>query len=118
MEATQSTNWASFGRWRDRDHTKGAAPNYNSPRPLVHSSNNEVTATPTPALRWKGDAASGQSGGPLYYCPTGADDVCDAGDLGYVLSVVGGYSSYYDRLVGPKMPYWKSIIDNVVDTNP
>jgi hypothetical protein len=96
----------------------GCSLNSDTSRPLVHSADNEVTATPSEAFRWKGDASGAQSGGPLYYCPTGDDLVCAPGDLGYVLAVVGGYSSYYSRLVGPKIPYWKSIIEGVVDVNP
>ncbi|MBA2321727.1 MAG: hypothetical protein H0V89_11290 [Deltaproteobacteria bacterium] len=75
---------------------------------LVHTFNNEVTATASDNLRFKGDFSGGQSGGPIYYCPDGDDTVCGSGDLGFVVAVAAGFSGYYNRVMGPRASNFRS----------
>lgn len=51
------------------------------------------------------DAATGQSGGPVFYCPGGADpDECEAGDTGKVVSVLTTRDLQPQSMAGPKVP--------------
>ena len=57
-------------------------------------------------VRTKNDNSQGQSGGPIYYCPTNANNNCAAGEATYVFGVTSGYvpngqSSYN---LGAKIP--------------
>lgn len=83
----------------------------NSTSKMYHLIEDAKSVT-TKQVRTYHDAVSGHSGGPVYYCPTGADDVCAAGDSGYVISVVssihyGAFGNATD-LRGPRVKDFRS----------
>ncbi|MFK7931563.1 MAG: serine protease [Myxococcota bacterium] len=69
---------------------------------LRHHANAEVTSTPTKKVRLKGDGSPGNSGGPWYFCPASADDVCGPGEKGEIVAIAAGYNTVNARHVGPK----------------
>ncbi|MEM6929160.1 MAG: trypsin-like serine protease [Myxococcota bacterium] len=82
----------------------------------THDDSAEVTGKNTRNLRWKGDGGAGHSGGPLYYCPQGADDVCTTGDTPKVVAVWAGWSGYYNRHIGPRTSYFRSWAVNLMNS--
>lgn len=70
---------------------------------LIHNLENEpIAAIQNKRLRFKIDGSAGHSGSPIYYCPTGDDNVCGAGEKGFVIAVFAGWNTLNDRHVGPK----------------
>ncbi len=70
---------------------------------LIHNVEQEpIAAILNKKLRFKIDGVPAQSGSPLYYCPEGDDNVCGAGEQGYVFAVFAGYNPATKRFVGPK----------------
>jgi hypothetical protein len=59
-------------------------------------------------IKLKIDGSPGQSGSPLYYCPSGDDNVCSGSETGYVFGVMAGWNSLSKRFVGPKVPFFRS----------
>jgi hypothetical protein len=82
---------------------------------LVHSGNNDVTGFFKQTLRWAGDGTTGMSGGPLYYCPDGADDTCDRNDTGFVVALFGGWNSVASRFVGPRASNFRAWATYLMD---
>jgi len=73
---------------------------------LMHQANGEVTSSPAKSIRLKMDVSTGNSGGPIYFCPFGADDVCGGGEKGMVIGVASGFANATDRVKGPKASYF------------
>lgn len=65
-------------------------------------SNAEVTGTTSGKVKLRSDTSAGASGGGYFFCPDGADDVCDTGDVGMVIGVQAGHNAAEQRNVGPK----------------
>jgi hypothetical protein len=82
---------------------------------VYHTDNNEVTHIADVRLRWLGDGGEGHSGGPLYYCPDGADDVCAPSEKGYVVAVLSGWSTLQSRWVGPRSRDFYDWAQNLMD---
>ncbi len=85
--------------------------------PLLHSDNNNPTSIQSDAMKWKGDASVGMSGGPLYFCPDGADDYCGSGQAGSVVAVLSGFhtTSGNDRYVGPRVSSFRAWARQLID---
>lgn len=67
-----------------------------------------LAATYARKLRLKIDSTGGHSGGPYYYCPKLDDNVCAAGEKGFVIGVVSGWNSAVKRVVGAKSAAFRS----------
>lgn len=79
------------------------------PTVLVHNQEFEpIAGIASKKLKLKIDGVPGHSGSPLYYCPTGDDNVRDVGDSGYVIGVFAGWDSIGNRFVGPKVASFRS----------
>ncbi len=75
---------------------------------LFHNDEREpLTATYTKSIRMKIDNTPGHSGGPIYYCPRGDNNICSNGDKAYVFGVLAGWNSVAKRAVGPKVPNFR-----------
>lgn len=75
--------------------------------------NNEVepiAAIYNRKLRMKLDGSPGQSGSPVYYCPSGNDNECLSGQDGFVIAVFSGFNPVVNRFVGPKIPEHRTVI--------
>lgn len=79
------------------------------PTVLIHNQEFEpIAGVTSKKLKLKIDGVPGHSGSPIYYCPSGDDDVCADGDAGYVIGVFAGWDSIGKRFVGPKVPAFRS----------
>lgn len=63
------------------------------------------------------DGAGGHSGGPVYYCPDGDDNVCATNDGAFVIAVWAGWSGFNTTFVGPKAPYFRDWAVTIMDNN-
>jgi hypothetical protein len=89
----------------------GFAPNCSNANgsTLFHNREMEpVAGITTKKLKLKIDGSPGQSGSPLYYCPTGDNNRCLSGEKGFVIGVFAGWNSVSDRFVGPKVANFRA----------
>jgi hypothetical protein len=76
---------------------------------LVHNKENEpIAGITSKRLTLKLDGGPGHSGGPIYFCPTGDDDVCADTDQGFVIGVFAGWDSVANRVNGPKVSSFRT----------
>lgn len=77
---------------------------------MYHNQENEpIAGIWTKQLRLKTDGTTGHSGGPVYFCPMGDDNVCAAGDPAVAIMVWGGWSDCPQcRFAGPKIPWHRN----------
>ena len=80
-------------------------------RKLFLNTSDEVS-TPwyTSDLHLAMDGTFGQSGGPVYFCPQGSNDVCASSDEANVIGVWSGWVSnwLYSTCIGPKVPVFRT----------
>ena len=74
---------------------------------LTHASDYDLTYKGSQSLRWTGDGSLGQSGSPVYFCPTGDDTVCATSDKGVVVAVFAGWNGFWQRFVGPRVSHFR-----------
>jgi hypothetical protein len=65
-------------------------------------SNAEVSGMSSGKIKLQSDTSGGASGGAYFFCPEGADDVCDTGEVGMVVGVQAGHNPVEQKNVGPK----------------
>jgi len=75
-------------------------------------------STTTKKVRHRADTVAGESGAPFYYCPAGDDSFCDATDVAFVYSVHAIFNSFNMRVVGPKVPNFRSAALAFIATSP
>lgn len=74
---------------------------------LLHNVEAEpIAAVLNKKLRFKIDGTPGHSGGPLYYCPEGDNNICGGGEKGFVIAVFAGWNTANNRFVGPKSEFF------------
>lgn len=68
------------------------------------------TSTTSKKVRHRLDGTRGQSGSPIYYCPHQEDSLCDEHprETGFVYAVHSGWNPVSQRVVGPKVPSFRT----------
>lgn len=91
----------------------------NSSVDLFHLANGDVTSTTTKRVKLKTDASPGDSGGPMYFCPENADDVCAGSEKGEIIAVTAGLVDTVanDRVVGPKGTHFHDDAVAIIQAN-
>lgn len=82
---------------------------------IFHNASDEFGSIYSDKINLKMDGAHGQSGGPVYYCPDGDDNVCGPDEDGFVLVVWSAWDTALTTHRGPKGPAfvnWATTIMN------
>ena len=75
---------------------------------LIHNKEEEpIASIKNKRLKLKIDTSPGHSGSPLYYCPEGNNNLCKAGEKGFVIGLIAGFDAVKNRVVGPKVSSFK-----------
>jgi hypothetical protein len=84
---------------------------------IYHNPDDELGSVYSEKINLKMDGSNGHSGGPVYYCPDGDNNVCGPGEKGSVLAVWSAWDLALTTYRGPKGPFFADWATSIMDSS-